>query len=66
MSGFTAEEALEFQGTEDAELITWKCTYRILREHGWEDEFDFSNDTYRHQQRPAMVDAGDLFAWLGY
>jgi hypothetical protein len=64
MSGFTASDALEFQGTEDAEMITWKCVQRICVEHG-ADCIDFLNDEC-HNELPDMTDAGDLLAWLGY
>ena len=66
MSGFTAEEALEFQGTEDAEMIAWDRVEDICKDHD-ADLHDFINEQYGSpKQSPVMVDAGDLLAWLGY
>ena len=64
MSGFTAEEALEFQGTEDAEMIDWGHVGRICEEHG-ADLAEFVKDQIGGGM-PGLVDAGDLLAWLGY
>lgn len=64
MSGFTAQEALDAQGTEDAEMINWRTVTHICAEHGL-DYMDFAMELWP-DKRPDAVGAGDLFAWLGY
>lgn len=64
MSGFTSQDALDAQGTDDAEMINWRTVTSICDEHG-ADCIDFLNEECRNEL-PDMVDAGDLLAWLGY
>jgi hypothetical protein len=62
---FTSEEALEYSGTEDAIMLNIKSVNRICEEHGL-DSYDFFNDTYPNHNPASEIDAGELFAWLGY
>ena len=61
---FTAEEAFECQGTEYAIEIDWGKVRELCHDHD-ADPITFATDTYP-MSRPVMVDAGDLFSWLGY
>lgn len=66
MSGFTAEQALDAQGTEDAEMITWRRASQICHEHGaCMSDFGLEYGV-SYNSADDMVDAGDLLAWLGY
>ena len=65
MSGFYVQEALDDRGTDDATMLAWDRVGQILKDHGNIDGAEFMADTYTGKA-PEMVDAGDLFAWLGY
>jgi hypothetical protein len=62
MSRFTADEAFDFRGTEDAIIIDNAAAAKICRDHSTtlnafiDDEGD----------KEGRIDAGDLLAWLGY
>jgi hypothetical protein len=61
---FTAQEALDDQGTGDAIMLEWPAVKRLCRDHGL-DAVTFNEETYSGDC-PELVDAGDLFAWMGY
>jgi hypothetical protein len=65
MSTFTAEEALEFRGTEEAELIPWRLVQYICEDHGASVE-SFIEECVALDCTSPTCDAGDLLAWLGY
>jgi len=62
---FTSQEALDAQGTEDAILLEWDRAVQIIKEHDGTTVEQFIADQYEGTS-PPQVDAGDLFAWLGY
>ncbi len=63
---FTSEEALEFQGTEDAVMLSWDRVTDICNEHD-ASVTDFMTECVKFCDPGNHThDAGDLFAWLGY
>lgn len=66
MSKFTSEEALELRGTPDAIRLSLASVRRICEEHDAEEAEFYEDFPAATDNRDYPVDAGDLFAWLGY
>lgn len=64
---FTSDEAFEFQGTDDAIMLSWKACVRIIKEQGC-DVSEFHADMIGEDVRldDVRIDAGLLMGWLGY
>ena len=70
---FTADEAIEVSGTDEAEIISFSVASRIADEHG-ADIHDYLNEqifTLDPAKQNATkdndgIDAGNLLIWLGY
>jgi hypothetical protein len=60
---FTAEEALDFQGTDDAIFLDDAAATAICEEHDASFQ-DFLTEA--NHFAGGQYDAGDLLAWLGY
>ena len=58
---FTADEAIEVAGTEDAIMLTASKAKKICDNHG----IDWNDWVEEYGETP-NVDAGLLFTWLGY
>jgi hypothetical protein len=69
---FTSEDALDLKGTPDAIMLNWRATAKVLLQHGIgadEGYRDMIADGYINSETPLndlRLDAGDLFAFLGY
>ena len=59
---FTAEDAIEVSGTEDAEILSFATALRIVEDHSLSID-DYLQDTGADENH---IDAGELFIWLGY
>jgi hypothetical protein len=59
---FSAEDAIDAMGTEDAEMISFRTAEKIADEHG-ACIIEFLNET---QTDGNEIDAGELLIWLGY
>lgn len=64
---FTADEAIELRGTQEAIRLTVSSVNRICDQHS-ADPKEFFDEQYpnRLPSQVIMADAGDLFVWLGY
>jgi hypothetical protein len=64
---FTAEQALEFYGTDEAILINASTVEAIITEHGVRsDEYWEAAHAEYGGSIPKEIDAGHLFEWLNY
>ncbi|WP_027684314.1 hypothetical protein [Rhizobium leguminosarum] len=61
MSRFTAEQAIELEGSEDAIILSEADARRVCAQH--DAEFD---DWLSEGGEIEGIDAGRLFNWLGY
>lgn len=64
MCRFTADEALELEGTEDAIMVDYVAASRICRDHGVTLS-EYLADLDDHTPK-SHYDAGHLLGWLGY